>query len=119
MASSGLCLTPRAAIAAAERLAQARDVNRQDALFDEGVGPHLRQQLLFRQQPAGLTHERHEQIVRFRREMDRPVPARQRSAGRIERELAERVDLGGGHDSANLSKCLRTTVPRGVYAGRR
>jgi hypothetical protein len=44
-------------------------VNRKDALFDEGVGPHLREELLFRHQAAGLTHERHEQIERFRREM--------------------------------------------------
>ncbi len=92
-------------------------MNRKDALFDEGVGPYLCQQLRFRQQPAGLRDERHEQIVRFRRETDRRIPARQRSAGRIERELAERVDLGGGHDSANLSKCLRTPVARRVYAG--
>ena len=59
----------RRAIPVTDGFAQAGDVNAQDAFFDEGVGPHLRQQLLFRQQPAGLTHERHEQIVRFRREM--------------------------------------------------
>ncbi len=53
----------------AERPAQVRDVDRQDALFDKRLRPDTRQQLLLGHEPAGLADQRHQHIMRLRRQM--------------------------------------------------
>jgi hypothetical protein len=81
-----------------ERFPQRGDVNREDALFHVGVRPDLLQENVTRQQPPCVADERHQQIVRFRRQRSsRSVAGGQPPLGNIECEPAEGVLLLGAH----------------------
>jgi hypothetical protein len=47
----------------AQRFAERRDMNGKNALFDERVGPDLREQFRFCNQPPGVTKERDQYVV--------------------------------------------------------
>ena len=49
----------------AESFAQRRDVDGQDALFDGGVGPHLRQEVVLGHEAADLADEQDQDVVGF------------------------------------------------------
>ena len=98
----------------AERLAQRRDVNGQDAFFDGGVGPHVGQELVLGDETPGLAKEHDQDVVGLRREANDVPSECQPPLGGLERELAEVEDLAVAHDdSANLSKTFGTPLEGG------
>ncbi len=73
----------------AQRLAEREDVVRQVRFLHEGVRPHLLEELFFRNQPALLFDQCHEQVDGLRCQWHRLVVQPQQSLSRVERKRPE------------------------------
>ena len=88
--------------AVAKSLSQGRDLIREVGFLDEGVGPEGRHQLLFRERPAGVLNQQHEQVERLGRERHAVARTRQYALTGVQAARPELVDVtrGAEHGSA-------------------
>ena len=102
--------------AVSKRLAQRRDMHRQDSFFNERLRPNARQQFLFGHQSPLPTDQGDEYVVRFWSQPYWFGSAQQPPVSDVESELAKTKDFLVAHDvSANLSKTFGTPLVDSVY----
>src|SRR5688572_28506852 len=102
----------------AKRLAEGRDVYREDTFLDEGLRPDVREEFVLRDQMTRVPHQRDEDVKGFRRESDDSGAAQQLALGYVECAIAEMKCFAARHQlSANLSKSFGTPLPETRYGG--
>ena len=82
----------------AERLAQCRDVDGQNAFLDTGFGPHPGQEFILRDEMAGLAEEQGQDVMGFRRKANDLATMCEPPLAHLQREPAEMKDLAAAHD---------------------
>jgi hypothetical protein len=104
IARSGHCLdvATRTRVVA-ERPAQRRDVDGQNAFFDTRVGPHPREERVLGDEVPGLSEKHGQDIVSFRRQAHDRAGTCEPPLGHLQGELAEMKDLAPTHDDFGQS----------------
>ena len=114
-----------AGAAIAERLAERRNVDPKGSLFDDGLGPSPRNQLVFRNRLAGARDERSQNVERTAPEAQRLPPSdsiRWAGINRNDPKVKTSSSIGQsppeacaiGTDRGGLSQALRAGIAQAV-----
>ena len=78
-------------------------MNGDDAFLDERIAPDRLEELVFRNQPAGMADQRHQHVVLFRAQGDAALVPKQSTLGNVEDEAVEEVAFDRHHDDLSES----------------